>query len=108
MGAILAPRKRTVTSALRVMGLSQDEHFQSYHRVLNRALWSNLAAARILLSLLVSAFAPTGAVVMGLDDTIERRRGEKIKALENVQNLQRCDALTIRRKLEHIIAAIVR
>src|SRR5438270_10611031 len=81
MGAILAPRKRTVTSALRVMGLSQDEHFQSYHRVLNRALWSNLAAARILLSLLVSAFAPTGAVVMGLDDTIERRRGEKIKAL---------------------------
>jgi hypothetical protein len=81
MGAILAPRKRTVTSALRVMGLSQDEHFQSYHRVLNRALWSNLAAAQILLSLLVGAFAPTGAVVMGLDDTIERRRGEKIKAL---------------------------
>lgn len=81
MGAILAPRKRTVTSALRVMGLSQDEHFQSYHRVLNRALWSSLAAAQILLSLLVSAFAPTGAVVMGLDDTIERRRGEKIKAL---------------------------
>src|SRR5215216_3074996 len=81
MGAILSPGKRTVTSALRVMGLSQDKHFQSYHRVLNRALWSSLAAARILLSLLVSAFAPAGAVVMGLDDTIERRRGEKIKAL---------------------------
>jgi hypothetical protein len=81
MGAILAPGKRTVTSALRVMGKSQERHFQNYHRVLNRALWSGLAAAQIVLSLLISTFAPTGTIVLGLDDTIERRRGEKIKAL---------------------------
>jgi DDE superfamily endonuclease len=81
MGAILAPGKRTVTSALRVMGLSQERHFQNYHRVLSRSLWSGLAASQLLLSLLVSTFSPTGTVVMGLDDTIERRRGEKIKAL---------------------------
>ncbi len=80
VGAILAPGKRTVTSALRVMGLSADEHFQNYHRVLNRALWSSLEASRILLSLLVAAFAPEGVLVMGIDDTIERRRGENIKA----------------------------
>ena len=80
VGALLAPRKRTVTSALRVMGLSQEKHFQNYHRVLNRALWSSLAASRILLGLLVSAFAPTGTLVLGLDDTIERRRGDQIKA----------------------------
>ncbi len=80
MGAILAPGKRTVTSALRVMGRSDDADFQNYHRVLNRALWSSLAASRILLSLLVAAFAPAGVLVMGLDDTIERRRGEQIKA----------------------------
>ncbi|MCA1606726.1 MAG: transposase, partial [Acidobacteria bacterium] len=79
-GAILAPGKRTVTSALRVMGLSADEHFQNYHRVLNRAAWSSLAASRILLGLLVAAFAPEGVLVMGIDDTIERRRGEQIKA----------------------------
>src|SRR5215210_9356112 len=79
-GAILAPGKRTVTQALRVMGLSRERHFQNYHRVLNRALWSGLAAASRLLSLLVSAFAPTGTIVLGLDDTIERRRGDKIKA----------------------------
>lgn len=79
-GAILAPGKRTVTSALRVMGLSADKHFQNYHRVLNRAVWSSLAASRILLSLLVAAFAPTGVLVMGIDDTIERRRGDRIKA----------------------------
>jgi hypothetical protein len=80
IGAILAPGKRTVTSALRVCGLSQERHFQTYHRVLNRALWSSLGASRILLSLLVAAFAPTGVLVMGIDDTIERRRGDQIKA----------------------------
>lgn len=79
-GAILAPGKRTVTSALRVMGLSTDEHFQNYHRVLNRAVWSSLEASHILLSLLVAACAPAGVLVMGLDDTIERRRGDQIKA----------------------------
>jgi hypothetical protein len=81
MGAILAPAKRTVTSALRVMGKSTDSHFQNYHRVLNRAVWSPLSASRILLSLLVAAFVPSGALVMGIDDTIERRRGDHIKAL---------------------------
>ena len=81
MGAILSPGKRTVTQALRVMGKSQEKHFQNYHRVLNRALWSGLEAGQILLGLLVSTFAPTGVIVLGLDDTIERRRGDKIKAL---------------------------
>jgi hypothetical protein len=80
MGAMLSPGKRTVTSALRVMGLSQDAQFQNYHRVLNRALWSGLATSQVLLGLLVSAFASTGTIVLGLDDTIERRRGEKITA----------------------------
>ena len=35
MGVLLAPGKRTVTAVLRVMGLSQERHFQNYHRVLN-------------------------------------------------------------------------
>lgn len=79
-GAILAPGKRTVTSVLRIMGLSQERHFQTYHRVLNRAVWSSLAASRILLQLLVRAFAPEGPLVFGLDDTIERRWGARIAA----------------------------
>jgi hypothetical protein len=79
-GAILAPGRRTVTAALRVMGLSDEKHFQTYHRVLNRAVWSGLAVSRILLGMLVQAFAPTGTVVLGIDETIERRRGGKIKA----------------------------
>jgi len=80
VGALLAPGQRTVTAVLRVMGLSQERHFENYHRVLNRARWSSLATARVLLELVVDSFAPTGVVVIGLDDTLERRRGAKIKA----------------------------
>jgi len=80
IGAILSPAERTVAAALRVMGLSWERHFQNYHRVLNRAVWSSLEASHILLGLLISAFAMGGPVIMGLDDTIERRRGAKIKA----------------------------
>jgi hypothetical protein len=80
VGAILAPGKRTVTSALRVMGLSTERHFQNYHRVLNRAVWSGRLASRMLFRLLLTAFSPTGPIVLGLDDTIERRWGPKIRA----------------------------
>lgn len=80
VGAILAIGKRTVTACLRVMGKSDDPHFQNYHRVLNRASWPVLALSRVLLMLLVKTFAPTGELIFGIDDTIERRRGDKIKA----------------------------
>jgi len=80
IGAILSPAERTVTAVLRVMGLSGEKHFQNYHRVLNRAVWSSLEASRILFGLLLSSFAKSGPVILGLDDTIERRRGAQIKA----------------------------
>jgi hypothetical protein len=80
LGAILAPGQRTVTAILRIMGLSCEKHFQNFHRVLNRAIWSSREASRVLLGLLVATFAVFGPVVLGLDDTIERRRGAKIKA----------------------------
>src|SRR5260221_12189920 len=80
VGALLAPGKRTVTAVLRVMGLSQEGQFQKYHRVLNRARWSSVAVARLLLGLVVDTFVPAGPVVIGIDDTLERRRGEKITA----------------------------
>jgi len=81
IGAILAPGERTVAAILRVMGCSKDRQFQNYHRVLNRANWSSRALSRILLLLLVSLFVPESApVVIGIDETIERRRGSKIAA----------------------------
>ena len=79
-GTILAAGRRTVTAALRVMGLAQDPRFERYHRVLNRAHWSGLALSRTLLKLLVAAFIPDGPLIVGIDETIERRRGAKIAA----------------------------
>ena len=79
-GAILAPGKRTVTSLLRIMGLVHERQFVNYHRVLNRAEWSARAASRVLLGMLLDAFVPTGTIVLGIDDTIERRRGNCIAA----------------------------
>ncbi|QRM33098.1 transposase [Microvirga sp. VF16] len=80
VGALLAPGKRTVTSILRITGLSRERHFVNYHRVLSRVRWSGREAARLLLGLLIHTFTPTGPVILGLDDTIERRRGTHIKA----------------------------
>ena len=80
IGAILAPGRRTVTSLLRISGLARERRFVNYHRVLNRAAWSSRAASRLLFGLLLDAFAPTGPVVLGIDDSIERRRGKRIGA----------------------------
>lgn len=79
-GALLVPGRRTVTAALRVMGLDQAPGFAVYHRVLSTGRWSSRAVAHRLLLLLVAAFVPEGPVVVGLDDSIERRWGAKIKA----------------------------
>lgn len=81
LGAILTPGARTVTAALRVMGLATARHFTNYHRVLNRATWSALQGSRILLGLLITLLVPPGAtIVLGADDTVERRGGRKIGA----------------------------
>jgi hypothetical protein len=79
-GAILSPGRRTVAAALRVTGFDQDPCFTNYHRVLNRNRWSSRRVARCLLRLLVSSFVPDGPIVIGLDDTLERRWGARIKA----------------------------
>jgi DDE superfamily endonuclease len=79
-GALLAPGRRTVAAALRVVGLGEAAGFAVYHRVLSHGHWCSRALAHRLLLLLVAAFVPDGPVVVGLDDTIERRRGACIRA----------------------------
>jgi len=80
IGAILATGKRTVTAALRVMGLSDEPHFANYHQVLNRAVWSSQHMSEILLALLMKYLDSddTQPLVFGIDETIERRWGAKI------------------------------
>ena len=80
IGAILAPGRRTVSSALRAMGLDQYKRFHRYHRVLSRARWSSLEASRILLGVLLDAFVREGRLIVGIDETLERRYGKRISA----------------------------
>ena len=79
VGAILAPGQRTVAAALR---LSDDRNYARYHQVLNRAVWSPREVARILLLLLLQHLDQgDGPLIFGIDETLERRRGPKIKSL---------------------------
>jgi len=81
IGAILTPGKRTVAAVLRTMGLQDDRQYQNYHRVLNRDKWSGLLVSKILFGLLIAAFSAAGVpLIIGADETLERRKGKKIKA----------------------------
>jgi len=80
LGALLTPGQRTVCAILRMVGLRWERHFVSYHRVLNRAVWHNRIGTRLLFDMLLAAFVPRGPVLLGVDDTIERRRGKRISA----------------------------
>lgn len=81
LGSLLVVGRRTVCSALRAMGLSQEKQFHKYHRVLSKAKWSAYQGARIVLGLLVDQLVPSNEpLVFGLDETLERRWGRKIKA----------------------------
>ena len=100
LGAILAPGARTVTASLRAMGLAMEHRFTNDPRGLNRATWSALQASRILLGLLVARLVPPGApIVLGADDTVERRSGRQITGKGCY-----CDA--VRSTKKHVIRCV--
>ena len=79
-GTLLAQGRRTVTAALRYTGHDQAANWSSFHQVLNRARWSPLAVSRQLLLLIVETFvAAEASVDLVIDETLERRWGEKIR-----------------------------
>ena len=94
VGAILTTGQRTVAAALRVIGRSDQRDYARYHEVLNRAVWSPRKAARILL-LLRHLDRGDGPLVFGIDETLERRRGAKIR----VRGIYRDTIALVRRHL---------
>jgi hypothetical protein len=79
-GTILAPGRRTVTAALRAVGLQDEQHFTNYHRVLNRDRWSPWVVSKLLLALIIRVLLPEGTpLLLVIDETLERRRGQRIK-----------------------------
>lgn len=80
IGAVLCRGKRTVTAALRIMGLRDEKKFHKYHRVLSQSNWSALQGAKILLGLLIPLLPSESALIIAVDETLERRKGKKINA----------------------------
>jgi hypothetical protein len=94
---MLTPGPRTVTGALRVMGLGLERRFTNDHRVLRRATWSARQGSRLLLGWLLAVLVPTGAtIVLGADATVERRSGRKIRA-------KGCDRDAVRSTKTHVV-----
>src|SRR6187551_854040 len=78
-GTILASGRRSLAAALRAVGLGEERRFTTYHRVLNRGVWSALVLSRLLLDLLVRTFlAPDAPLELVVDGTLVRRRGRKL------------------------------
>ena len=63
VGAILSPGKRTVSSALNILGVGQHGDFALYHQVLNRARCSTGPGAQP--GQVVAAATEPGAVAAG-------------------------------------------
>ena len=80
LGSLLCCGPRRISSILRVMGLASVRNFSKYHRVLSRAEWDALALAKILLGLLIKLLPASWSIIIAVDETLERRRGKKIKA----------------------------
>ena len=96
----MAPGTRTVTAALRAMGLAAERRFTTSHRVRNRASWSARQASKMLLESLLARLVPSGAAIgLGADDTVERRSGRKITA-------KGCSRDAVRASQKHVIRCV--
>lgn len=79
IGAIICPGSRTVCNVLRSVGLRWERNFPKFHRVLSQDKWSAFELSSVLIRLVVNAFIPKEEpIVLGIDDTVERRWGRKI------------------------------
>jgi len=79
-GTLLAHGRRTVTAALKILGLADEHSWSKYHNLLNRAKWHGLEATKIMLHLLIKTFVASDAPIeIVVDETLERRWGRKIK-----------------------------
>ena len=80
LGALLCKGAVRVTSILRMLGKEEEPRFEKYHRVLNRDRWSCALMGKILLGLLIAMLPQNAPIIVLIDETLERRKGKKIKA----------------------------
>ncbi len=78
IGWVLAPRRRCVTSMLRLLASLVDGHWSDYHRVLSHAHYSMLHLAHMLARLVIRLVPHDQPVLLSVDDTVTRHRGPNV------------------------------
>lgn len=68
-------RHRYVTELIQASAATHHGHHCRYHRFFSQAAWSLDTLWRVLATLLIRLFAPTGLIEVAIDDTLCRKRG---------------------------------
>jgi DDE superfamily endonuclease len=74
-GWCLSWRHRFVTELIQASGATHTGHHSRYHRFFSLAAWSLDRLWHALALVLFALFAPTGLIVLAVDDTLCRKRG---------------------------------
>lgn len=78
MGATVCHSGKTVCGCLRFLGMKGETAFANYNHLLSRCKIDMLKGAKTLIEMLLPL--TNGRVIFVVDEHLERRRGEKIKA----------------------------
>jgi hypothetical protein len=78
LGATLCRGGRTVCACLRILGMKGEQTFANYHHVLSQCKWDGIKAVEILIKMILPFIK--GEVLLIVDEHLERRNGQKIKA----------------------------
>jgi len=78
VGAVMCQGGRTICGCLRILGMQGEKAFANYHHLLNRCKISMLQGSKELIKMILPLTGMSVALVV--DEHVERRRGEKIKA----------------------------
>src|SRR3954451_3750326 len=74
-GWLLSHRRRVITDLIRSSDSLREGHFTRYHRFFSQASWELDGLSRVLAVVLINTLAPTGLIVIAVDDTLCRKRG---------------------------------
>jgi hypothetical protein len=74
-GWLLSHRHRFITELIQSSGSTHNGHHSRYHRFFSHAAWELDTLCWLLAQHLIATFAPTGLIVLALDDTLCRKRG---------------------------------
>ena len=74
-GWLLSHRRRFITDLIWSSDSAHEGHFCRYHRFFSQASWELDAMSKVLAVLVVSVLAPTGLIILAVDDTLCRKRG---------------------------------